>query len=215
MTSDVTIIDYGVGNLLSVKRAFEYLGGEVAISSDPAVILSSKRVVLPGVGAFPNGMKALKRRGLDKIIQQVGHRDIKLFAICLGMQLLMEEGEEFEKTVGLGLIPGRVIAIPEYSIQGLKQNVPHIGWNKIEDSTCNQGWTDTVLSDNQPGDFLYFVHSFMVDPINREHVIADTFYGGRKIPAVVSHKNIVGCQFHPEKSGQKGLTIMQKFLDSD
>ena len=212
MVPNVTIIDYGVGNLLSVKRAFEYLGAKVIISSDPNVIMSSKRVVLPGVGAFPNGMKALKNLGLDEIIMQVAYRDIKLFAICLGMQLLMDEGDEFEKTSGLGLIPGRVVAIPEYSTDGIRQNIPHIGWNKIEPRITDQSWTGTVLTDSQPGDFVYFVHSFMVEPMNRENIIANTFYGGRKIPAVISHKNITGCQFHPEKSGRKGLTIMEKFL---
>lgn len=214
MARSLTIVDYGVGNLLSVKRGFEHLGAKVKISSDADVIMSSNRVVLPGVGAFPNGMKALKSLGLDEIVRQVAYRDTKLLAICLGMQLLMDEGDEFEKTQGLGLIPGRVVAIPEYSTHGMRRKIPHIGWNKIMPSSIDQSWRGTLLGDNDPGDFVYFVHSFMVEPINKEHVIANTFYDGTKIPAVISYQNLTGCQFHPEKSGQIGLSIMEKFLDS-
>jgi glutamine amidotransferase len=209
--SKVTVIDYGVGNLLSVQRGLEHCGAEVMLTADPEQILSSKRVVLPGVGAFGNAMEALERLGLVAIIREIAHRQTPLLGICLGMQLLLEESDEFGITTGLGLIPGRVIPVPSQALSGETQKIPHIGWSALHPSVASNGWNGTLLQDNKPGDAVYFVHSFMADPSNPKHRIADCMYGGHRIAAVIGHEQITGCQFHPEKSGEVGLKILRKF----
>jgi glutamine amidotransferase len=208
----VTIIDYGLGNLLSVQRGFEYFNAKVTITSDPKVILASQRVVLPGVGAFPQGMKSLNDLGLVPTIKELALRGTPILAICLGMQLLMDEGDEFEITTGLGLIPGRAVAIPKRSKKGNLQKVPHIGWNSLIPTHRESSWESTLLEDNVSGDFMYFVHSYMAVPNMEENRLADTFYIDQRIPSVVSRENITGCQFHPEKSGIQGLKILRSFI---
>lgn len=211
---EVTVIDYGVGNLLSVQRGFEHCGAKVTLTTDPERILSATRVVLPGVGAFENAMMALDALNLVGVIREVGRRKMPLLGICLGMQLLLEESDEFGITAGLGLIPGRVIAIPVQSISGVAQKVPNIGWNALLPSSARVDWNGTLLQDNRPGDASYFVHSFMAVPTDPVHRIADCVYGGHRIPAVIGRDQITGCQFHPEKSGEVGLKILRRFCVS-
>jgi imidazole glycerol-phosphate synthase subunit HisH len=207
----ITVVDYGVGNLLSVQRAFEYCGSNVLLASDPDSILSAERVVLPGVGAFENAMQALKDRGLVKPLKQLAEKGTPLLGICLGMQLLFDESEEFGLTEGLGLIPGRVVRLPSITVTGKAQKIPHIGWNLLSLAESQHSWGKTILQDNLPGDATYYVHSFMSVPSISEHRIADCFYGGHRIPAVVAMNRIYGCQFHPEKSGEVGLRIIRRF----
>jgi glutamine amidotransferase len=209
--AEITVVDYGMGNLLSVQRGFEYCGAKVILTSDPKKILSAKRVVLPGVGAFSNAMRALEDLGLITAIQELALRNTPLLGICLGMQLLLEESDEFGVTAGLGLIPGRVVALPDHAVSGEKQKIPHIGWNALEICDSVSGWKKTLLEDNRPGEAVYFVHSFMANTTDPTHRIADTFYGGHKVAAVISRENITGCQFHPEKSGEVGLKIIRRF----
>lgn len=209
---EVVIIDYGVGNLLSVQRGIEHCGGMVSITADPEKILSARRVVLPGVGAFGNAMEALERLGLVQVIHEVARRQTPLLGICLGMQLLLEESEEFQHTVGLGLIPGRVVPIPYISVTGQSQKIPHIGWNALVLPEGREGWHGTVLQDVESGEAVYFVHSFMASPTNAAHRIADCIYGGQPISAVIARENTIGCQFHPEKSGEVGLKVLRRFL---
>lgn len=210
-SSDVTVIDYGVGNLLSVQRGLEHCGAKVSISSDPEEILSAKRVVLPGVGAFGNAMQTLEGLGLVEVVREVAHRQTPLLCICLGMQLLMDESEEFGITAGLGLIPGRVIPVPVRTTSGDSQKIPHIGWNVLQPSCESGSWQNTILQDNMVGETAYFVHSFMAVPDDSSHRIADCLYGGHKIAATIGRNNITGCQFHPEKSGEVGLKILRRF----
>lgn len=210
-TSKVTIIDYGVGNLLSVKRGFEHCGAKVVLTSDPNLILASQRVVLPGVGAFPNAMGTLQKLNLVSVIKELAVLGTPLLAICLGMQLLMDESEEFGLTPGLGLIPGRVVPVPDKTVEGASQKIPHIGWSSLHDSCENSNWTGTLLQDNQLGDPVYFVHSYMAEPAIPKNRVAHAMYGGHRISAVVSKDRITGCQFHPEKSGEVGLKILRKF----
>lgn len=208
---EVILVDYGVGNLLSVRRGFEHCGATVNLTGDPDVILAGDRVVLPGVGAFGNGMQALHERNLVPVIREVVSRGVPFLGICLGMQLLLDESEEFGMTAGLGLIPGQVRAIPNRSTTGDPLKIPHIGWNSIE--PCGQSiWDETLLADNQRGDAMYFVHSFMACPANHKDHLADSIYGGHRISAVISKENVTGCQFHPEKSGELGLRILRRFL---
>ena len=206
----VTVIDYGVGNLLSVKRGLEKCGAKVILTSDPKIILDSSRVVLPGVGAFSNAITTLKSLGLVEVLYELAKRKTPLLGICLGMQLLLEESQEFGLSEGLGLIPGRVISVPNKTISGEKQKIPHIGWSPIENSH-NKGWENTLLKDNKVGDSAYFIHSFMAIPSNPDNLIAECNYGGIRIAAVIGKDQITGCQFHPEKSGEIGLKILRNF----
>ena len=207
---EIIVIDYGVGNLLSVQRGVEQSGSKVILTSDPKVILSGNRVVLPGVGAFSNAMNTLKNLGLVEVLHEIAKRKTPLLGICLGMQLLLEESEEFGITAGLGLIPGRVIPVPNQMLSGKKQKIPHIGWSALQTVRSNS-WEDTLLKNNKPGEAAYFVHSFMAAPSNPLHRIADCTYGGHKIAAVIGRDQITGCQFHPEKSGKVGLEILRRF----
>lgn len=209
---EVTVIDYGVGNLLSVQRGFEKCGAEVRLDSDPRSILTAKRVVLPGVGAFANGMAALKNYGLIQVIQEIAKRNTPLLGICLGMELLFQESSEFGTTRGLGLIPGFVTSIPRMTKESAQLKIPHIGWNSIHPSLKGTKWKDSILSKNEVGDSMYFVHSFMAVPAEEENRLADCYYGGHSISSVVTKDNITGCQFHPEKSGEVGLKVLQGFL---
>ena len=207
----VTIVDYGVGNLLSVKRGFEYSGVDVEVSSDLADIKNASRIVLPGVGAFRNGMDELKGRNLVDVICDASNRGVPILGICLGMQLLFEIGEEFGRTDGLGLVPGKVKAISGESGRGLKIRVPHIGWNEIRPVESASSWEKTVLASVHVGQAMYFNHSFLVEPTDNRCVIAASEYGSNLIPSVIKHENISGCQFHPEKSGHSGLQILKVF----
>lgn len=209
---EIAVIDYGIGNLLSVRRGLERCGAEVSVTSDPAVILASPRVVLPGVGAFSDGMEELKRSGLDSVVREVASRGNPVLGICLGMQMLLDESEEFGVTAGLGLISGRVVNIPTTTVDGRTQKVPHIGWNALTLAPMRSDWQNTVLQDIQPGDAVYFVHSFMANPTDLRCRIADSLYGGTHIAATIARDNVIGCQFHPEKSGSIGLKVLQRFL---
>jgi glutamine amidotransferase len=208
----VVVIDYGVGNLLSVQRAFEHCGAEVTLTADPEYILSAKRVVLPGVGAFGNAMQALEHLCLVKVIRELALRQTPLLGICLGMQLLLDESEEFVTTAGLGLIPGRVIQVPKETFLGESLKIPHIGWAALQPSVSSDSWRKTLLQDISPGESTYFVHSFMAVPTNPVHRIADCEYGGHLIAATIGRDRITGCQFHPEKSGEVGLKILREFI---
>lgn len=210
--SDVTLIDYGMGNLLSVQRGFEHCGANVTVSSDPDKIRRATRIVLPGVGAFAVGMQELCRQSLDAVVCEVAGRGRPLLGICLGMQMLLDESDEYGTTRGLGLIPGRVIPVPAFAADGLPQKVPHVGWNALVFPKGRESWQDTLLEKVRPGESAYFVHSFMASPEDSNHRVANCLYGGVSIAAVISRANIVGCQFHPEKSGEIGLKVLRQFL---
>jgi glutamine amidotransferase len=212
VSATVAVVDYGVGNLLSVRRALEHCGAEVVVTADPAVILTAARVVLPGVGAFANGMAALERQGLAATVRQVAGSGRLLLGICLGMQMLFDESTEFGLTAGLGLIPGTVVALPSMASDGRVQKIPHIGWNPLVPPGGRDGWDGTLMQDLRPGDAAYFVHSFMANPVDPRHRIADCLYGGVPIAAVVGRDNVLGCQFHPEKSGEAGLNVLRRYL---
>jgi glutamine amidotransferase len=209
---EVIVIDYGVGNLLSVQRGLEHCGAKVSLTADPEKILAAKRVVLPGVGAFRNAMQALERLSLVAVIRELAHCQTPLLGICLGMQLLLDESDEFGVTAGLGLVPGRVIPVPTLTLLGETHKIPHIGWSALCPSTASGGWSGTILQDNYPGEAAYFVHSFMAVTSNPAHRIAECMYGGHLIPAAIERDQIVGCQFHPEKSGKAGLKILRRFI---
>lgn len=208
----VVVVDYGLGNLLSVRRGLESAGAVVTVTSDPEAVLAAPRVVLPGVGAFGRGMSELSREGLDQVVRAVAKKGTPLFGICLGMQMLFETSEEFGDTPGLGLIPGRVIAVPSSETDGQPLKVPHIGWNGLRLAGGRTSWAGTWLADIEVGAPCYFVHSFMGEPANEADRVADCSYGDRRILAAVQRDNVQGCQFHPEKSGPTGLSILKRFV---
>jgi glutamine amidotransferase len=207
----ITVIDYGVGNLLSVQRGLEYCGAQVVLTSDPEAIVAASRVVLPGVGAFANAMQALHERKLVPAIKELAKRGTPLLGICLGMQLLLDESEEFGLTRGLGLIPGCVMPVPTRTTDGEMQKIPHIGWTGLQYAEMSKDWQGTLLQDNTPGEAVYFVHSFMAVPADAADRVADCLYGGNRVAATIARDCIAGCQFHPEKSGEVGLKILRNF----
>ena len=212
MNIDVAITDYGVGNLFSVRRAFEECGATVAVSNDPTVLLAAPRLVLPGVGALANGMDEVKQRGLDEVILEFEISGRPLLGICLGMQMLASVSEEFGENRGLGVIPGRVTAIPRTTIENKPHKIPHIGWVELTLPEHVTAWGGSILETVRPGDSVYLVHSFAVHPDNDAHRLADCDYNGRTISAAIRKGNTYGTQFHPEKSGPVGLSILSQFL---
>lgn len=196
----IAIIDYGAGNLFSVKNALDYLGIESRFTNDKEFIMNADAMILPGVGAFPSAMKMLNSTGLVETIKEQAQSK-PLLGICLGMQMLFEKAYEFEEAEGLGLIKGKVDKI---IAPGL--NIPHMGWNKLEVlNNC------PLLKDIPEESYVYFVHSYQAY-CGDENISAYCEYAG-KIPALVFDKNIFGAQFHPEKSGETGLKILKNFAE--
>lgn len=209
---DVTLIDYGLSNIQNVKRAFEYCGAKVLVTSNYKEIMKSKKIVLPGVGAFKDGMNALKNLGLISVIREAAQSNIHLMGICLGMQLLFDESEEFGLNQGLGIIPGKVERIPTTDILGCQLKSPNIGWREIEFEPQIVSWNTASIYDVNSKKSFYFVHSFMARPANQKNKIANCDYCGQKITAIVEQGNVIGFQFHPEKSGKAGLEILNNFI---
>ena len=210
MTPVVTVVDYGLGNLFSVARALESQGAQVRFAAEPDAIRAADRLLLPGVGAFGDGMAGLASRGLVEPIREFARTGRPLFGICLGTQLLMDEGREFGTHVGLGLVPGFVGAFDEQQ-GGRAEKIPHVGWNAIRPHNGTL-WPGTFLADTPPGTPMYFTHSYVIRPAHDEDVVAVADYAGTEVCAVIRHENVSGCQFHPEKSGPAGLAILGRAL---
>ena len=207
----VTIIDYGVGNIFSVSRAFEHCGAEVKLTAVPDEIAKAERLVLPGVGAFADGMSALRERGLVQPIQQFALTGRPFLGICLGMQMMFDSGEEFGHHAGLGLIHGKVISIPAIGADGRPHKIPHIGWNELTVPEGND-WSNTIFSNVRESACAYFVHSFHAVPDKPEDRLAECSYDGHILCAAVKSGSIIGCQFHPEKSQAAGLCILKNWI---
>ncbi|MCS6969623.1 MAG: imidazole glycerol phosphate synthase subunit HisH [Planctomycetota bacterium] len=208
MSARVTIVDYGLGNLHSVIKAFRYLGANVEIATDAQGLLAAPRLVVPGVGAFADGMQGLRARGQDAALRRRAAEGCPILGICLGAQLLLAAGEEFGRHEGLGLIAGTVRRIPD---QGVK--VPHVGWNRLWPPADDaERWRGSLLAATAPGTWAYFIHSYHAVPEDPAAVLAIARHGPHVITAAVRQQRIVGCQFHPEKSGPAGLAMLQAFL---
>ena len=195
----VAIIDYGVGNLRSVEKAFAATGCEAIVTGDERELRAAERLVLPGVGAFAACMKALTERGFDRLVYERAREGTPLLGVCVGMQLLFEESQEFGSTVGLGLLKGRVRRFSDGLV------VPQVGWNRI-----HQTRPHALFEGVAEGAFCYFVHSFYCEPEDERVVVGETEYGGR-YASVVAEENVCGVQFHPEKSQDVGLQLLRNF----
>ena len=198
----IAIVDYGVGNLFSLKSSFAAIGVEAVVTNDEAVLRKADKIILPGVGAFEDAARKLRESGLDVVIKRLVAAGKPLMGICLGMQMLFEKSYEYGEHEGLGLIPGVVRPIAEV-IPG-EYKIPHIGWNGLKFKGNNP-----LFSKIREGDCVYFVHSFYAADCE-ESVIATAEYGA-ELTAAVAKGNVYGCQFHPEKSGETGLAILRNF----
>ena len=200
----IAIVDYGVGNLFSLKSSFAAIGAEVVVTADPAVLTAADKIILPGVGAFEDAANKLRETGMADLLKKLAAEDKPLMGICLGMQLLFKKSYEYGCHEGLGLIPGSVRPIADVAPKALK--IPHIGWNALK----FQG-ESPLFSGIQDGDCVYFVHSFYATDCDSS-VIATCEYGA-ELTAAVAKGNVYGCQFHPEKSGKVGLAILKAFVE--
>ncbi|MBC5722395.1 Imidazole glycerol phosphate synthase subunit HisH 1 [uncultured Clostridium sp.] len=196
--SYIAVVDYGVGNLKSVSNAFAYLGIETKITGDPDELELAQAIVLPGVGAFPDAAEKLRATGLDQSVVKQGRKK-PVLGICLGMQLLLDRGEEVRPCPGLGVIKGVCARIPT------EEKLPHIGWNSLTFPNRSP-----LFEGVDEGSYVYFVHSFSAQHTDPDQVSAVSQYGVPVI-AAVQNGNFFGCQFHPEKSGETGLAILQNF----
>ncbi|MDX6445422.1 MAG: imidazole glycerol-phosphate synthase subunit HisH [Blastocatellia bacterium] len=199
--TQVAIIDYGVGNLRSVEKAFAATGCNAVVSSDQHVLSQAERLVLPGVGAFGACMKALTERGFDQLVRERVAEATPLLGVCVGMQMLFEESDEFGRQPGLGLLHGRVRRFTGDLV------VPQVGWNQVK-----QRVTDPLFEGIVDGGFFYFVHSYFCEPAESEVILGETDYG-IAYPSVVARGNICGVQFHPEKSQAVGLRLLSNFAE--
>lgn len=210
----VIIVDYGMGNLKSVQRGLEKVGATTIITGNSDQIENGDCLVLPGVGAFENGMAGLRKAGLIEPINEFVRTGKPFLGICLGMQMLMEVSEERGLHKGLGFIPGSVVEIPSAQDGKVIRKIPHIGWNELILPTYGRAtWKETLLEEIKQKESFYFVHSFMAVPQKDEHLLARCEYEGMKITAAIKKDNVTGLQFHPEKSGEKGLQILEKFIN--
>ena len=202
----IAVIDYGVGTLFSLCSSLEKIGAETVVTSDPEVICKADKLILPGVGAFADAAEKLQQSGLDIIIREQVAQGKEIMGICLGMQLLFEKSYEFGEHKGLGLLKGSVIPMEGTIPAALK--IPHIGWNALTFTK-----ESPLFRYINEGDCVYFVHSYFATN-SEESVIATAEYG-KALTAAVAYKNVMGCQFHPEKSGNVGLNILRAFCETE
>lgn len=194
----IAIIDYGMGNLRSVQKAFEFLGFEAIITDKPEEILKAEKVVLPGVGAFCDAINTIREKGIDKVIEQVVKENKPFLGICLGMQMMFDKSYENGEHTGLGIISGEIVRLPE------DEKVPHMGWNSLDikkDSPLFKGLPEEA--------YVYFVHSYHLE--TKADVVSATCFYGKEIQVAAEKNNVFALQFHPEKSGNTGLKILENF----
>ncbi|MEZ5670409.1 MAG: imidazole glycerol phosphate synthase subunit HisH [Alphaproteobacteria bacterium] len=207
----ILVLDYGRGNLFSLGEALRHLGADYRISGDPAALAQAERIVFPGVGAFGDAMDGLRKRGLVAPLQQAAARGVPILGICVGCQLMLDRGEEFGAHAGLGLIPGAVARLPApRSGDPDAIRIPNVGWRRLE---VRPG--APVLDTLAPGTMMYFVHSYAPMVADPAHVAATIDVNGTAIPVAIHRGNLVGVQFHPEKSGPAGLALIGRFLAAD
>lgn len=213
MIRTVKIVDYGIGNLHSVARALDKIGARPELISDAESIAKADALLLPGVGAFEPCISNLRSSGLVEPMQAFIRTGRPFLGICVGMQLLFEYSTEFGRHPGLGVIKGSVDAIPPLDAGGARRKVPHIGWGELQLPDSRMSWDSTLLASLEPGAAsAYFVHSYSGTPADRRDLLAEVDHEGFRVCAAVQKDNVTGMQFHPEKSGVVGLTILERFV---
>ena len=200
----IAVVDYGVGNLFSLCSSLRAIGAEVCVTADPERICSADKIILPGVGAFGDAADKLRETSLDRVVLAEAQKGKDLLGICLGMQLLFQKSYEYGEHAGLGLLNGSVVSMEGRIPSGLK--IPHIGWNALHFRRQNK-----LLRHIREGDCVYFVHSYYAEGCE-DSLVATAEYG-RELTAIVAKGNVMGCQFHPEKSGNVGLQILRAFCE--
>lgn len=209
----ISVVDYELGNLESIRLAFQHVGVEASVSGDPSELREAQALVLPGVGAFGDAMNALAERGLVDVLHDFAASGRPLVGICLGMQLLLSRSEEFGDHAGLGLVAGNVRRFPapelgEDGRYGPGAKVPQVGWNRVEPPRDRpDAWPGSPLEGVEPRSHMYFMHSFYAEPESQEDVLAETEYAGVRFCSALGRDNVVGFQFHPERSSEAGLAI--------
>jgi glutamine amidotransferase len=207
---EVTVLDYGIGNQLNVLRALEHCGAQVKVVKHATPeAADAARLVLPGVGAFGDGMAEMRARGFDDLVRRFAQTGRPFLGICVGMQVMFDASEEMGEHQGIGLLAGRVKAVPAAGATGLPHRIPHIGWRPLEPASA---WEGTILHNVRPRDRVYFVHSFAAQPQQQGARLAEVDYDGVPICAAVHRDNLFGCQFHPERSAETGLSVLRQFL---
>lgn len=206
----VAIVDYGLGNLYSVRRACAHAGLEAEITGDPEAVASAPGIVLPGVGAFGDAMATLERLGLAPVLREAAAKDVPFMGVCLGVQLLMTESLEFGRHAGLGILAGRVVPFEKPEEPGHVLKIPQIGWNRVKPA---KAWAGTPMEGVAPGSHMYFVHSFYVKPDDPAVILSVTRYGHIEFCSSVARGNLFACQFHPERSGPAGLELYRAFAE--
>lgn len=201
----IAIVDYGVGNLFSLYSSFKKVGADVVVTADKQKLQDADRILLPGVGAFENAIKKLSETGLDHVLEQERQKGKYFMGICLGMQMLFEKSFEYGEHEGLGILKGQVIPMRGYVNKELK--IPHIGWNALHFKRDH-----FLFKDVKEGDFVYFVHSYFAS--NCKDSLVATMEYGEELTAAVAKDNVLGCQFHPEKSGEVGLNVLRAFCNA-
>ncbi len=208
MEKEISIVDYGMGNLFSVKQACEEKGMDAKITARPEDITSADAVILPGVGAFGTAMKRLRDEGLVEVLKEVPAKGNKLVGICLGLQLLMDKSYEFGNHEGLGLIKGEVVKLKDPKLKGRRLPVPQVGWNVCKKVGTNEkSSSHSILEGVSKKAFFYFVHSFHVKPKYEDVVTSRSEYGGITFCSSIKKGNVYGVQFHPERSSENGLKV--------
>ena len=214
---EVAIVDYGLGNLYSVKHACTQVGLRARITSDPSEVLTADAAVLPGVGAFGDAMATLRRLDLAGALRDFVATGKPFLGVCLGLQLLMRESEEFGCHQGLGIIDGTVVRFASPTLAGRRLKVPHISWNGIYRAAVStrgtDPWSATLLRDVADGEPMYFVHSYFVKPADPATLLSTSSYGDVDFCSALQHRNITACQFHPERSGPRGLQVYRNLAD--
>jgi len=206
MSKVIVVVDYGMGNVQSILNVLNKFDVDAVLTKDKNRILRADGVILPGVGAFKKAIRELEENGLNEVLNKYVNTGKPLLGVCLGMQLLFESSDEFGFTKGLGLINGKVEKFPS-TVNG---KLPHIGWNIIRQNLTD--WYDTILKDISGNDSFYFVHSYICKPSDRRVILSTTEYGGVEFCSSIKKNNIYGCQFHPEKSADSGITVINSFL---
>lgn len=206
-----TVIDLGIGNLFSIVSALEHLSIDVKVASDLETIKNSENIILPGDGAFSYAMMKLKEKNLVKFLKDISKTNKRLLGICVGMQVLFSNSEEYSLTDGLNILEGEIKKIPNKNITNNNLiDIPHMGWGPLSFNKLDE--KNSFIKNLKNNDEVYFIHSYRVLAKNKSDIIASCFYEGHEITAIVEKANIFACQFHPEKSGQVGLQILKNFF---